>query len=141
MGLVNESISWEDIYTYNSGLDVDMWDGLLGMEFDLFYRLRNGVLGTRTSTLPTTFGATFPQENINSIDNRGGELLLKHRNQIGKFNYSIGANVSWTREKYVKYAETNIYVLIRSVYIREPASGQTGSLVIKRQDFSKTRKK
>ncbi|MEQ6120018.1 TonB-dependent receptor [Reichenbachiella sp. MALMAid0571] len=104
-GIENPFISWEDIYTYNSGLEVDLWNGLLGVEFDWFYRLRKGILGSRTSTLPNTFGASLPQENINSIDNRGIELVLKHRNRINDFNYSIDGNISWTRSKYVDYAE------------------------------------
>ena len=104
-GFDNPSISWEDIYTYNSGLDVDFWNGLLGAEVDVFYRLRDGILGERTSTLPNTFGAEMPEENINSMDNRGFELVLKHRNKIRDFRYSLSANISWTREKYVDYAE------------------------------------
>ena len=104
-GISNQLISWEDIHTYNSGLDVDMWNGLLGAEFDAFYRLRKGILGSRTSTLPNTFGATLPQENINSISDRGFELVLKHRNKIREFNYSVNANISWTRSKFEDYAE------------------------------------
>lgn len=104
-GIENPLISWEDIYTYNAGLDITTWNGLLGAELDMFYRLRDGILGTKTSTLPNTFGATLPQENINSIDNRGFEFVLKHMNRINKFKYSVNANVSWTRAKYVDYAE------------------------------------
>ncbi len=104
-GIANPFISWEDIHTYNAGVEMDLWNGLLGVEFDWFYRLREGILGTRLSTLPNTFGATLPQENINSIDNRGIELVLKHRKNISEFSYAVDANVSWTRAKYVEYAE------------------------------------
>ncbi|WP_164111591.1 MULTISPECIES: SusC/RagA family TonB-linked outer membrane protein [Sphingobacterium] len=104
-GIDNASISWEDIYTYNGGLEVDLWKGLIGAELDVFYRLREGVLGTRTDVLPNTFGATLPQENINAIDDRGFELILKHRNKINDFEYSVNANFSFARSKYVRYAE------------------------------------
>ena len=62
---------------FNAGLDVSLWRGKLGVEFDYFYRLRDDILATRLSTLPNTFGATLPQENLEAIDNRGFELVVK----------------------------------------------------------------
>tara|TARA_Y100001980_G_C14556826_1_gene350845 strand:- start:15363 stop:18746 length:3384 start_codon:yes stop_codon:yes gene_type:complete len=104
-GIENPAISWEDIHTYNIGLELEVMNGKLGMEFDYFYRLREGILGTRTSVLPNTFGASLPQENINSADNRGVELVLNYRNNAGGLKYSVSSNFSWTRAKYVEYAE------------------------------------
>jgi TonB-linked SusC/RagA family outer membrane protein len=104
-GLANYNISWEDIHLYNVGYDLDLWKGLLGLEVDAFYRLRTNVLGTRSSSLPNTIGVTLPQQNLNSVDNRGFEITLKHQNQIGNFNYSISPNISWSRSKYVKFDE------------------------------------
>ncbi|TKG97337.1 SusC/RagA family TonB-linked outer membrane protein [Puteibacter caeruleilacunae] len=101
-GLVNKDVTWEMMETFNAGIDLTAWNGLLGVEFDYFYRLRDDILGTRISTLPNTFGATLPQENLNSIDTRGFELSLNHKNNI---NYSIGANVSWNRSKYKDWEE------------------------------------
>lgn len=104
-GLANYNISWEDIHLYNLGYDLDMWRGLLGVEFDVFYRIRDNVLGTRSSSLPTTIGVTLPQENLNKIDNRGFEFVLKHQNTIGDFHYNISSNISWSRSKYVEFDE------------------------------------
>lgn len=104
-GLVNPDVTWETMSTSNLGLDVSMWQGKLGMEFDYFYRLRDDILARRTATLPNTFGATLPQENLNAIDNRGFELVLKHSNQIDDFKYTLSGNMSWTRAKYVEVQE------------------------------------
>lgn len=104
-GLVNRNVTWETMTTYNAGVDVSMWNGLFGFELDYFYRLRDDILATRISTLPNTFGANLPQENLNSIDNRGIELVLNHSNRIGDFNYSVSGNFSWTRAKYVEVEE------------------------------------
>lgn len=104
-GLANYNISWEDIQLYNIGYDLDLWQGLLGIEFDAFYRLRDNVLGTRSSSLPSTVGVSMPQENLNKIDNRGFELVIRHNSAIGDFHYSISPNISWSRSKYVEYDE------------------------------------
>lgn len=104
-GLVNQDVTWEKLTSYNGGLDMTFCKGLIGFGFDYFYRLREDVLGTRVSTLPNTFGASLPQENINSTDNRGFELIVTHRNKINDFEYSVSGNMSWTRSKYVKWEE------------------------------------
>ncbi|PXX21839.1 TonB-dependent receptor [Arenibacter sp. ARW7G5Y1] len=104
-GISNPAITWEDIYTYNAAIEGNFWNGKLGFEFDYFYRLRDGVLGRRTSILPNTFGASLPQENINSLSNRGFELVLNHKNYNNEFKYSISANISRSRAKYEDWTE------------------------------------
>ena len=47
-----------------------MWKGKLGFVFDVFRRNAIGQLATRASSLPNTFGAYFPQENLNSSGSR-----------------------------------------------------------------------
>lgn len=104
-GLPNPNITWLDMTTYNTGVDASFFDGLIGIEMDLFYRLRENVFGTPMETYPSTFGATLPQLNINSTDNRGFELVLTHRNKIRDFNYNVALNFGIAREKYKKWAE------------------------------------
>jgi TonB-linked SusC/RagA family outer membrane protein len=105
-GLANADLTWERTATSNIGLDGSFLKGLIGFEFDVFYRKVTDVAGTRILSLPSTVGATLPQENINSYDNRGFELVLKHENSIGKdFKYNISANVSYTRSKWVHFDE------------------------------------
>ncbi len=104
-GLANPNITWENIVTNNIGLDASFWKGKLSIELDLFKRDVTGVLATRLQSLPSTFGANLPNENINSYNNRGFELRLGHRNRMGDFNYSLEGNVSWTRGKWDRYEE------------------------------------
>ncbi len=104
-GLPNSTITWQDMTSYNVGVDATLWQGKLGVEFDVFYRLREGIFGTPIEQYPSTFGATLPQVNINSTDDRGFELTLSHRNKIGNVTYSISPNISYAREKYVKWEQ------------------------------------
>lgn len=105
IGLANEFITWESMNLYNIGADAKLLNGLLGVEFDVFYRLRTGLLQDRMATIPSTFGADLPQENIGKRDNRGFELVVNHNNKINDFVYGVSANLTWTREKYVHFEE------------------------------------
>ncbi len=105
IGLANPNITWEKMDIYNLGADATFWNGLLGVEFDAFYRLRTGLLQSRIATLPDEFGADLPKENLGKRDNRGFELVLNHTNKIGDLTYSLSGNLTWTREKYVHEEE------------------------------------
>ncbi len=99
-GLANKDITWYTSDIYNAGIDYDLWHGLLSGTVEFFYRKRTGILATRASQLPTTFGASLPQENLNSDSNRGFELTFTHHNKVSDFVYDISANFSYTRAKY-----------------------------------------
>ncbi|WP_139956925.1 TonB-dependent receptor [Flavicella sediminum] len=105
IGLANPNITWETMKTYNLGVDANMWNSQLGVEFDVFYRKRSGLLRNRLQQFPDTFGANLPQENLGIRNNRGFELVLTHKNSIGDLNYNISGNVTWTREKIVDNVE------------------------------------
>ena len=102
-GLPNELLTWETMRIYNAGLDFSMFRRKLYGEVDLFQRDRIGIPGYRSQSLPTTFGATLPQENLNSTRTRGFEVMLGSTNQIGDFYYDISANVSYNRTRWTYY--------------------------------------
>lgn len=104
-GLPNPDITWETMTLYNVGLDGNFRKGLLGFEVDVFYRLREDILATPEEQVPSTFGATLPQTNLNKRDNRGVEISLIHKNNIGKFTYEISPMISWSRGKFVSLQE------------------------------------
>ena len=106
-GLANPNITWEEMTIYNIGLDFSMFSNKLYGELDVFYRDRWNILATRAVSLPTTFGATLPQENINSQNNRGFELMAGYKNIDRAFTYDISANISWARAKWDHYDEPN----------------------------------
>lgn len=99
-GLANPDITWEELTLYNLGVDYGIWEEKLYGSLDLFYRYRDGILTQPLLTVPSTFGATLPQMNLNSTSNRGFEFVVGHRNKFGDFKFDIKANVSFTREKY-----------------------------------------
>jgi len=104
-GLANPDVTWETMTIYNIGLDATLWNGLLGFEIDAFYRLRENILTQPTEQVPSTFGASLPRTNLNKRDNRGFEIVLTHRNNVGDFSYDVAGMLSWARGKYVELQE------------------------------------
>ncbi len=96
-GIPNPNITWEKSQIYDLGIDLSLSKGLLDVQADVFYRKRDGLLATRITQLPSTFGATLPAENLNSDDARGFEMALGHRSIIGEIKYGISTNISYTK--------------------------------------------
>ncbi|MDP2335803.1 MAG: TonB-dependent receptor [Bacteroidota bacterium] len=99
-GLPNPFLTWETMTIYNGGLDFSLLKRKLYAEFDVFYRDREGIPGQRTVSLPSTFGANLPVENLNTINTRGFELLLGHEGKFRDFRWDVRANLSWSRSKW-----------------------------------------
>lgn len=104
-GLANGQLSWERLGIYNLGLDFSLLDKKIYGTVEGFYRTRKGIPGYRVNSLPSSFGAALPLENMNSIDTRGFELELGTKGKINKFSYDISGNISWSRSKWVKFDE------------------------------------
>ena len=104
-GIANPLLSWEEMTIYNAGIDFGLFRNRLIGEIDMFYRLREGIPGNRSTSLPDTFGATLPVENLNSITTRGFELMLGYQGQIREFRYKVTGNISWARSKWKDYDE------------------------------------
>lgn len=104
-GLNNPDITWEKTATYNVGVDFSFWRRKLYGEVDAFYREVWDVFGSKVESLPNSFGASLPQMNINSYNDRGFEILLGHMGNASKVIYTVEGNVSWTRSKWDHYDE------------------------------------
>ncbi|MBN1185514.1 MAG: SusC/RagA family TonB-linked outer membrane protein, partial [Bacteroidales bacterium] len=73
-GVVNDNLTWISTTTTDIGFDLELFRGKFGLTFDVFKKLSEGELATRITSVPNTFGATFPQENLNSNEIKGIEL-------------------------------------------------------------------
>ena len=104
-GLANPNLTWEKINIYNVGVDFSLWNRKLYGVADVFYRERSGIPATRITTLPTTFGASLPPENINSLNDRGFELQLGTSGSKQDFSWDVSGNISWSRAKWDHYEE------------------------------------
>lgn len=104
-GLANALLTWEKMSIYNAGVDFSLFNRKLYGTLEGFYRLRDGIPGNRVVSLPSSFGAELPQENLNSIDTRGFEFNVGTTGKVGDLSYDVSANISWSRSKWVHYDE------------------------------------
>ena len=104
-GLANPNMTWERMHITNGGIDFSYNNRMIYGSFEMFYRKRSGILARRNASLPTTFGATLPLENINSQNTRGWELELGTAGASHDFSYDVKANISWSRSKWIHYEE------------------------------------
>lgn len=104
-GLANPDLTWEKFEIWNVGLNYSFLDQLIYGEGDAFYRKRSGIPAKRTDSASPTFGANFPDENLNSMNDRGFEFTIGTAKNFGDFSYNISGNISWSRAKWDHYEE------------------------------------
>jgi TonB-linked SusC/RagA family outer membrane protein len=101
----NPNNIWEVSKMWNLGIDFDLWHKKFYGQFDLFKEYRSQILVDR-STIPTLFGLAAPQDSYGEAETRGFELMLGHRNSIGKhFSYFVEGMLTWNRNKITEMDE------------------------------------
>jgi TonB-linked SusC/RagA family outer membrane protein len=107
-GIPNKNITWETATSSNFGLEFGFFDGKLSGEVNYFYKKTEGILITRSASVPLTFGSKLPKENLGIVDNNGIESILRYQYSKGDFKYSIEGNFTYATSKVI--------------YIDEPAT-------------------
>lgn len=102
--ITNPYLTWIKSKLFDVGFDLSLFNGLASLELDLYQRDRSGLLTKRTVSLPNTYGADLPEENLNSDMTRGIEITLGHRNKIGNVSYNIKGNMNLARTQ-MKHVE------------------------------------
>ncbi|WP_103069192.1 SusC/RagA family TonB-linked outer membrane protein [Aquimarina sediminis] len=104
-GLADPSTTWEKAKTVNLGLEAGLWNNLFTLEADVFYKRTSDILTTRALTVPSTFGASLPRENIGIVDNKGFEIILNHSNNIKNLDYFVNLNFGYAKNEVIDIAE------------------------------------
>ena len=113
-GLANPDLKWETSVQTDFGLDARMFSDRLTIGIDYFDKntkdLLVGVPPVKEVGLPAfgDFGVgTTVTMNAGSVNNKGIEVELGWRDQIGDFGYGINANASWLKNM-VTYVDPNV---------------------------------
>lgn len=104
-GLANENLTWEKMDMYNAGIDYSIYNRHLFGTVEYFFRKRMGIPGYRNLSLPFTFGASLPQENLDDMSTQGFEMSVGTSGSVRDFFYSVEGNISWSRSKWLKKDE------------------------------------
>lgn len=96
----NTRLTWERSRTSNVALQMELWKGLLNVEWNGFYKVTTDILTSVSSTYPPSLGGYYPTTvNSGKVDNRGFELVVGHRNKVGDYGYSITGSLSWSHNR------------------------------------------
>lgn len=91
---VNNGGRWEATEQWNAGVDFGFFKNRFTGTIDLFQRDTKDML--LSVTAPAHVGNRYSATaNVGTVRNRGVEVTLNHRNQIGDVSYNIGGNVSF----------------------------------------------
>ncbi|GAB2788251.1 TonB-dependent receptor [Rhabdobacter roseus] len=92
--MVNRDLSWETTSVFNLGLDLGFLNNRLTAEIDFYDRLTTGMNRPSEMSIHLTGAYTAPRRNIGNLRNRGVELNLTWRDQIGQVAYGVNLNGS-----------------------------------------------
>lgn len=93
-----KDLTWEETKTANIGLDASLFNGKLSVNADYYVQETNNIL--LGISMPSSGGLDgSPTMNAGTIQNKGFELAVEHRNTVGEIYYNIGVNVSTVKNK------------------------------------------
>jgi TonB-linked SusC/RagA family outer membrane protein len=101
--LANPNVTWERAKKTDVGMEAQLWNGKLGVDFTYWKQKRDNILYRRNLSVPTTFGFPgLPYENLGKVNSHGFELVLSNRGNIGKqLTYNLSGNVAYNINKAV----------------------------------------
>lgn len=97
----NPDLKWETSEQWNVGFDLGLFRNKLYLSADYFVKTTSDIL--LPISLPSFVGNVSPTiVNAGTVRNKGFELSLTYRDQIGDFNYSINGNLATLNNKVTK---------------------------------------
>ena len=89
----NQELKWETSEQFNVGIDLRFLRDRLAVNIDWFDKATKDLIvtGVKTSTI---VGVSASPLNAGNIDNKGLEIEVRWKDQIGDFNYGISGNFS-----------------------------------------------
>lgn len=94
---VSGDLTWEQVTSYNVGIDAGFLKNRLNISYDQYVRNTTGMLSAGLQ-LPNVFGADEPLINVADLQTKGFELTVNWRDQFmlgGKaFRYNAGVTLS-----------------------------------------------
>ena len=116
----NQELKWETSEQFNVGLDLRFMRDRLAVTFDWFDKKTKDLIVTGVTT-STIVGIGASPLNAGNIDNKGIELEVRWKDQIGDFFYSVAGNFS-TLHNEVTYLHPTLKDGISGVSVRNYGS-------------------
>lgn len=100
----NSEINPETSFMTNLGLDVVLFEKL-SLNMDAFYEKRSNILVSEASSVSRVIGVPATDVAEGEVENKGFEIGALWSQNLGDFNYAIGAQYSFNRNKILEQNE------------------------------------
>lgn len=126
----NPDLKWESTATYDAGLDLSLWNNVVSVSMDYYYKKTSNLL--LNLSLPQTSGYTSILKNAGNVSNQGFELGINTRNFTGKtFSWTTSLNFSTNKNKVLSLGTNKqIYAGDVSGSLFPSATFKSGILVV-----------
>lgn len=101
-GIVNSTMTWETVETWDVGLDFALLNHRLTGSFDWYSRTTKDMIGP-APVLGSVLGTDAPRTNNCNMRSTGWELELQWRDQIADFKYGVKLNIADATSKILSY--------------------------------------
>lgn len=101
IGIPNANITWETATNTDIGVEFGILKGLLSGEVDYFYKKTKNILLPRNASVPESFGADLPYENIGIVENQGFEAVLRFNKRINDWSIQSDINMTYAKSKVI----------------------------------------
>ncbi len=100
--IVNSTMTWETVETWDVGLDWSAFNNRLTGTFDWYSRTTKDMIGP-APVLGSVLGTNAPKTNNCDMRTNGWELEIAWRDRINEFSYGARFNISDYRSKIISY--------------------------------------
>ena len=102
-----DGLKWEKVTSMNWGLDLELFDGKVAINADMYHKRTNDLIFSSIN-IPSTSGfSTLTYKNVGILDNDGWEVTVNLNKiiQKGKFSFDFNFNFASNRNKIVELDE------------------------------------
>ena len=98
----NVNLTWATSTTYNAGIDFGVINNQLSGSFEVFKRKEEDILGSRSVTLPDTYGRSLAPENYAARSWRGLEFSALWQDRVlnEQVKYSVYGNIGFSKDRW-----------------------------------------
>lgn len=123
-GLANPNVKWEESRQLDFGIDAAFLGNKITFTADWFNKETAGML--MSMQVPGYAGDSAPTGNVGNMINRGVEMELGYRDQVGDFSWYVNANATWLQTRLTYLGDDSTYLTGSS---RQGVSSMTRGVV------------
>ena len=97
----NPDLKWEESEQLDFGIDFGFFNNALTFTADYYKKTTNGML--MEMNIPSYVGESKPIGNVGKMENSGLELEAAYRFRVSDWNFRIGGNLTYLKNKLIEY--------------------------------------